>query len=279
MSFLPMKKKTIDASDNTVLFNEASTRENINSEESLSTLFGKIKKFFSDLKTVAFTGKYSDLSDKGTVAIANGGTGATTRLEACKALTNEALASPTYVVGLTGSWANFGYTSIAQLKTTLGISTYSLKSTTKSSLAAAAMGSTASRQYAVGLDSSGYLSVNVPWQANTAKMTATTLLSRRSVAAGGNYTCTDISSYDLIGINASQSSNGALGDIHIYPYSYITIGSTNHIAFFQAATPSVNVYVQCGFKTKTTFSVQYVNNSNPTEFPLYISIFGLKVST
>ena len=143
------------------------------------------------------------------------------------------------------------------------------------------MGSTASRQYAVGLDSSGYLSVNIPWQANTntAKMSITTLLSRRSVAAGGNYTCTDISSYDLIGIQSSQASNGALGDIHIFPYSYISIGSTNHISFFQAATPSVSVYVQCGFKTKTTFSVQYVNNSNPTEFPLYIAVFGLKVST
>ena len=47
-------------------FTEASTRVNIASGETLSTLFGKIKKFFADLKTVAFTGSYSDLSNKPT---------------------------------------------------------------------------------------------------------------------------------------------------------------------------------------------------------------------
>lgn len=43
-------------------FTEASSRANIASGESHKTIFGKIKKFFSDLKTVAFTGAYSDLS-------------------------------------------------------------------------------------------------------------------------------------------------------------------------------------------------------------------------
>ena len=47
-------------------FTEASTRVNIASGETLSTLFGKIKKFFTDLKTVAFTGSYTDLSNKPT---------------------------------------------------------------------------------------------------------------------------------------------------------------------------------------------------------------------
>lgn len=47
-------------------FTEASTRANIVSGEKLSTLFGKIKKFFADLKTVAFTGSYTDLSNKPT---------------------------------------------------------------------------------------------------------------------------------------------------------------------------------------------------------------------
>lgn len=42
----------------------------------------------------------------------------------------------------------------------------SLKSETASSLASASMGSTAGRQYAVGVDKDGYLSVNVPWQDN-----------------------------------------------------------------------------------------------------------------
>lgn len=52
-----------DALNLTVTFDEASTRENIATGEKMSVLFGKIKKFFSDLKTVAFTGKFSDLID------------------------------------------------------------------------------------------------------------------------------------------------------------------------------------------------------------------------
>lgn len=56
----------------------------------------------------------------GTVAIAHGGTGATTRLGAAKALTDETVATPGFVVGLTDSWGSFGYTSIANLKTTIG---------------------------------------------------------------------------------------------------------------------------------------------------------------
>lgn len=43
-----------DISNKTVTFSEASTRGNINTGESTSTLFGKIKKWFSDLGTAAF---------------------------------------------------------------------------------------------------------------------------------------------------------------------------------------------------------------------------------
>lgn len=55
-----------------------------------------------------------------------------------------------------------------------------LKSETASTLDSAAMGSTASRQYAVGVDKSGYLSVNIPWSnttysANTSKLVTTTV--------------------------------------------------------------------------------------------------------
>lgn len=48
-------------------FTEASTRANINSGDTFSTILGKIKKFFTDLKTVAFSGSYNDLSDKPTI--------------------------------------------------------------------------------------------------------------------------------------------------------------------------------------------------------------------
>ena len=55
-------------------FSEAGTRANIASGESFATLLGKIKKFFSDLKTVAFTGAYSDLSGTPTIPTVNNST-------------------------------------------------------------------------------------------------------------------------------------------------------------------------------------------------------------
>ena len=51
-------------------FTEAGTRENINSGDPFATILGKIKKFFTDLKTVAFSGSYNDLSDKPTIPTA-----------------------------------------------------------------------------------------------------------------------------------------------------------------------------------------------------------------
>ena len=58
--------ENVSTNEQTPTFTEASTRANITSGETLSTLFGKIKKFFTDLKTVAFTGSYTDLSNKPT---------------------------------------------------------------------------------------------------------------------------------------------------------------------------------------------------------------------
>ena len=60
-------KKTGNGSDITTTFTEASARENIITGEKLSILFGKIKKFFTDLKTVAFSGSFTDLSNKPTI--------------------------------------------------------------------------------------------------------------------------------------------------------------------------------------------------------------------
>ena len=56
----------VATNDQQPTFAESGTRTNIASGETLSTLFGKIKKFFADLKTVAFTGSYTDLSNKPT---------------------------------------------------------------------------------------------------------------------------------------------------------------------------------------------------------------------
>lgn len=60
------KVPNVTTNNQSPTFTEATTRANITSGETLSTLFGKIKKFFTDLKTVAFTGSYTDLSNKPT---------------------------------------------------------------------------------------------------------------------------------------------------------------------------------------------------------------------
>ena len=50
--------------DQTPTFTTAQSRNNLVSGEKLSVMLGKISKFFNDLKTVAFTGSFSDLSNK-----------------------------------------------------------------------------------------------------------------------------------------------------------------------------------------------------------------------
>ena len=56
-----------DASDTTVTFSAAAERANITTGEKLSALFSKIAKWLSDLKPVAFSGSYNDLSNKPTI--------------------------------------------------------------------------------------------------------------------------------------------------------------------------------------------------------------------
>lgn len=51
-----------------VEFEETANRQQLSSGDNLPTLFGKIKKFFIDLKAVAFSGSYNDLSDTPTTA-------------------------------------------------------------------------------------------------------------------------------------------------------------------------------------------------------------------
>lgn len=51
-------------------FTEATTRANIASGETFAVILGKIKKFFADLKTVAFTGSYNDLTNTPTIPAA-----------------------------------------------------------------------------------------------------------------------------------------------------------------------------------------------------------------
>jgi hypothetical protein len=52
-----------DTKDNTATFDIADERINIISGESHADIFGKIERFFNDLKTLAFTADYNDLDN------------------------------------------------------------------------------------------------------------------------------------------------------------------------------------------------------------------------
>ena len=62
---------TGNGSDVTATFTAAGSRTNISSGEKLSTIFGKIAKWFSDLKALAFKDKVSDSDISGTIADAH----------------------------------------------------------------------------------------------------------------------------------------------------------------------------------------------------------------
>lgn len=64
-----------DTVENITSFSTASARENLKSGEKHSILFGKIAKWLADLKKVAFSGNYNDLSNKPTIpAVVNNNT-------------------------------------------------------------------------------------------------------------------------------------------------------------------------------------------------------------
>lgn len=62
-----------DTAENTTAFTAAPARENLKSGEKHNILFGKIAKWFADLKTVAFSGSYNDLSNKPTIPTVGNG--------------------------------------------------------------------------------------------------------------------------------------------------------------------------------------------------------------
>lgn len=64
----------VTTDNQTPSFTQATTRTNIASGEKLSVILGKIKKWFSDLKSVAFSGSYNDLYDKPSIPVVGNGT-------------------------------------------------------------------------------------------------------------------------------------------------------------------------------------------------------------
>lgn len=85
---------TGNASSTTVTFTAAGSRALPTTGETLATIIGKVVKYFTDLKTVAFSGSYSDLSNKPTLPSINTATMSTS--ETTKSIT----ASGTTVVNV-----------------------------------------------------------------------------------------------------------------------------------------------------------------------------------
>ena len=162
-------------------FTEASTRTNIASGETLATILGKVKKFFTDLKTVAFTGSYNDLTDKPTIGTVNdatltikkNGTAVDTFTANASVDKDIDISVPTKVSDLTND-SGFITSAVTSVATGAGLTggpvtstgtvKANLKSEAASVLGASSKGSTADREYAVGVDKDGYLSVNIPWE-------------------------------------------------------------------------------------------------------------------
>lgn len=91
----------------------------------------------------------------GAVPITHGGTGATTRLTAAKALTNENVGTDgTYFITMTQNWANFGYSSVATAKTMLGLGSAAYTASTSYTPIAKSVGGT---QRPVYTNSSGVI--------------------------------------------------------------------------------------------------------------------------
>ncbi len=85
--------KTGDASNTTVSFTQAASRTNIATGESEAILMGKIAKYFADLKTVAFTGSYNDLSNRPSLVKYENLTLSTTQTSTNKTLSGSAVLS------------------------------------------------------------------------------------------------------------------------------------------------------------------------------------------
>lgn len=64
----------VTTNNQTPTFTQATTRANLVSGEKLTVLFGKIMRWFADLKNVAFTGTYSDLTGTPTIPTVNNAT-------------------------------------------------------------------------------------------------------------------------------------------------------------------------------------------------------------
>lgn len=103
-----MANKNFNNVDIKIEFSEPSDREPLKSGENINSLFGKIKKYFTDLKLVAFSGSYNDLGDKPNIPSVGNGTIVVTQngIEKGKFTTNQ---SGNTTIALTDTNTNTTY--------------------------------------------------------------------------------------------------------------------------------------------------------------------------
>ena len=107
--------KNGDGSDVTASFTAAGSRNNISTGEILSVIFGKIAKWFSDLKALAFKDKVSDSDISGTIADAHIASASVWNAKQ-NALPTTGTPSNTFAINISGNAAS---TDIANVANTL----------------------------------------------------------------------------------------------------------------------------------------------------------------
>lgn len=186
----------------------------------------------------------------GTVAIANGGTGQTTRLSALKALTNESVGtSANYFLTITTSWGKGGYTSVADAKTVLGLGSAAYTASTAYASASHTHNYlpltggtltgplTINTGTAVALDSwQSLLSVGYKNAAGSVNMATSVIDVIGTDSADGYNTPISIGSYNgTTHIGAGESRRGFLGNLNLYSNENL----------YLTADGSVNIYTNC----------------------------------
>lgn len=343
--------ENVAVNDAAPTFTQASTRTNIVSGEKLSILFGKIMKWFADLKTVAFSGSYNDLSDRPTVGnatltIQKNGTSVKTFTANATADVTANITVPTKTSDLTNDsgfitssslptvnnatltiqkngtnvqtfTANQGTdatanitvpTKTSELTNDSGFTTNvgtvtsvatgagltggtitgsgtlkaKMKSETKSSLTAADKGSTADREYAVGLDASGNLSVNVPWQNSTYTVNNGTLTIKRNGSAVQTFSANQSSSVEAnitVPTKVSELTNDSGYTTNTGTVTSVKVGSTSYSP--SGGVVSLPAYLSTGGGTITGYlSAKFTNidaskadnNVSSTQYPTTFNI-------
>ena len=161
--------------------------------------------------------------------------------------------------------------------TTTGTIKCDLKSETKSTLEAASMGSTANKQYAVGLDKNGDLSVNIPWTDNNTTYSFTGGTNKFTYTPSGG-TATDVTITPSITNNITGSGTRTSGYIAKFSgQNTITNGpqigssTTTYLRNDGTWVNPQNVYVGTSAPTATNYQV-WVDPSGAVDTSTFVNI-------